>query len=273
MTAEWSRALVTGASAGVGAAFARELASRGIDLVLVARNEKALQALADELSRRHGVTAEVMPADLADPASLDLIQQRVESGPFVDLLVNNAGIGTFGAFERTDIDQEMRTVTVNSIAPMRLSYCAIRRMQAEGRGAIITVSSFDGLEPTPYHSVYGATKAFVNSLFEALHEELRRSPITITTVLPGYVRTEFTARAGLEGALDRVPNWLLLAPERVVSDALADAASGKATSVPGRVYKVPGAVLGVLPRRLGRRIFAALAPERTPGTLHRNNAR
>ncbi|MFE6923011.1 SDR family NAD(P)-dependent oxidoreductase [Nocardia sp. NPDC057663] len=259
--ARWNRALVTGASAGIGAAFARCLASQGVDLVLVARDEARLQSLAEELLVRHNVAVEVLPADLSDTQSLQVVERRLAADPFIDLLVNNAGIGTFGAFSSTDLDDEIRTIDVNVIAPLRLSRRALDRMRSEDRGSIVSVSSLDGLQPTPYHSVYGATKAFVNSFSGALHEEIRDSAITVTTVMPGYVGTEFTAHAGVEGALDGVPNWLVLSPERVATDALADAAVGKALSVPGRHYKISAAMLGVLPQRFGRKIFAALAPQ------------
>ncbi|MGV9818920.1 SDR family NAD(P)-dependent oxidoreductase [Nocardia xishanensis] len=260
--APWDRALVTGASAGIGAAFARDLAARGVDLVLVARDETRLAKLAKELTDRHEVAVEVLPADLADARSAGAVERRLGSEPFVDLLVNNAGIGTFGAFWTSDLAAEIRTVDVNVVAPLRLTRWALERMHAKGRGAIIAVSSLDALQPTPFHSVYGATKAFVNSFFEALHEEARNTPITVTTVMPGYVRTEFTATAGVDKALDRVPNRLILSPERVASEALDAAASGRTMVVPDRMYKVSAAVLGILPRRLGRRLFATLAPRR-----------
>ncbi|WP_165618314.1 SDR family NAD(P)-dependent oxidoreductase [Mycobacterium talmoniae] len=256
----WNRALVTGASAGIGTAFARQLARRGTNLVLVARDETRLKSLADDLMTSHPVDVEVLPADLSDQASLYTVERRLRDGPFIDLLVNNAGIGTFGAFSSTDIDTEMRTIAVNVVAPVRLTRSALDRMCAAGRGTIITVSSIDALQPTPYHAVYGATKAFVNSLFSALHEETRTTPITSTVVMPGYVATEFTARAGLQGALERVPGWLMLTPGQVAAEALGAAESGKTMSVPGKRYKVPAALLSVLPHRLGRRIFAAIAP-------------
>lgn len=260
--ANWNRALITGASAGIGTAFARDLAARGTNLVLVARDEKRLGQLADELTTRHGIDAEVLPADLSDPAALGAVEQRLRQDPFVDLLINNAGIGTFGAFAGTDLDNEMRTIAVNVIAPVRLARSALPRMQAARHGAILTVSSMDALQPTPYHSVYGATKAFVNSLFGSLYEESRRSPITVTTVMPGYVETEFTARAGVDDALGHVPKWMVLSPERVAAEALQATASGKAMCVPGRQYKLAAAVLALLPDRIGGRIFAGLAPQR-----------
>lgn len=258
----WHRALVTGASAGIGTALARELARRSVNLVLAARDEARLQTLADELTTRYPIAVEVLPTDISDADSLKALENRLANGPFVDLLINNAGIGTFGAFSNTDLDAEIRSVAVNVMGPLRLTRRALDRMHTEGRGVIITVSSMDALQPTPYHAVYGATKAFANSLFSALHEETRSSPITITTVMPGYVATEFTARAGLVGALDRVPEWLMLSPEQVATEALDAAASGRTMCVPGKPYKLSAAVLSVLPHRIGRRIFAALAPQR-----------
>ncbi|MFE5286023.1 SDR family NAD(P)-dependent oxidoreductase [Nocardia sp. NPDC056611] len=260
--APWKRALVTGASAGIGSAFARDLAARGVDVVLVARDKSRLEELAEELKTRHAIDVEVLPADLAEEGSLEAVERRLSAEPFVDLLVNNAGVGTFGAFTATDIAAEIQTVGVNVLAPLRLTRRAIQKMHARGSGAIIAVSSMDALQPTPYHSVYGASKAFVNSLFEAIHEEARSTPITITTVMPGYVQTEFTKTAGVDGALDRVPRPLILTPERVAAESLDGAADGRAMVVPGRMYKISAALLRVLPRSLGRRLFATLAPQR-----------
>ncbi|MEW1737912.1 SDR family oxidoreductase [Nocardia beijingensis] len=257
---EWNRALVTGASAGIGNAFARKLAASGVDLVLVARDESRLQMLADELTVQHRVAVEVLPADLADSQSVHEVEKRLRSGSFIDVLVNNAGVGTFGRFEDAELEAELRTIDVNVVAPVRLTSYALERMRAEGRGTIITMSSLDALQPTPFHLVYGASKAFINSFFEALQEENSHTRITSTTVMPGLVRTEFTERAGVVGTMDRVPQWLVLSPEQVASAALADAAAGKTLSVPGSLYKAAAPIMRVLPRHVGRRIFGAVAP-------------
>lgn len=259
----WSRALVTGASAGIGRALALDLAVRGTDLVLVARDTPRLRAVADEITRTHGREVEVLAADLASPVGRADVVQRVVTGPFVDLLVNNAGIGTYGDFADTDIDAELATIDVNLVAPVQFTRAALGRMSHERRGSVLTVSSMDGQQPTPHHVIYGASKAFVNSFTEGLHHELRGSAITVTTVLPGYVRTEFTRRAGIDGGLDHVPSWLVLSPERVAKDALDGAAAGRAFVVPGLHYKLASSALSVLPSGIGRRIFERLAPRHT----------
>jgi uncharacterized protein len=256
----WKRALVTGSSAGIGTALARDLAGRGVDLVLVARNGERLEKLAAELRGAHRVEVEVLPADLGEATSRDQVVRRLAAEPAIDLLVNNAGIGTFGVLANLDIEGELGLIEVNVVAPVVLAKAAIDRMKTAGHGSVLTISSLDGLQPTPNHASYGASKAFVNSFFEAVHQELRGSGVTVTTVMPGYVPTEFTQRAGIENALEGVPRFMILDPARVARDSVDGAAAGKAKVVPGAIYQVSAVALGATPTAIGRRIFARLAP-------------
>ncbi|MEU6832140.1 SDR family NAD(P)-dependent oxidoreductase [Nocardia beijingensis] len=259
-SAPWRRALVTGASAGIGQALVRELAARGVDLVIVARDEARLRRLADELSERHGVKVEVLAADLSDPQSRVNVEERLRTGSFIDLLVNNAGVGTFGAFATAEIDAELVQFDVNVVAPIRLTHAALCQMRRHGAGTVLTISSLDALLPVPYHAAYAATKSFVNSFFEGLSGELDDSPIVTTTVMPGYVQTEFTDRAGLVDPLRRVPKMLVLAPEQVARESLDAAAARKALYSPGRIYRLYAAVIGHLPRTVRARIAARIVP-------------
>ncbi len=200
-------ALVTGASAGIGAAFAEALAREQYDLVLVARRADRLEELAKRLRDARGVAIEVLAADLTDGAGLARVVARVEEGP-PDLLVNNAGHGSFGNFAELDIDREVGEIQLNVVALVRLTRAALPGMIRRGHGAIINVSSMAGFQPMPFNATYGATKAFVNSFTEALHEELRGTGVRVQALCPGFTRTDRVPghrRGGaLRGALLRV---------------------------------------------------------------------
>lgn len=256
----WSRALVTGASAGIGRAFATELASHGVDLVLVTRDTDRLANLARQVAAEHNVAALILKADLTDARALATVARRLADTPPIDLLVNNAGIGTFGDFAQSDLARERRILDVNVVALAELTHAALGAMTTRGSGTIINVSSLDGLQLTPHHATYGASKAFVNNFSASLHHESRGSGVTITNVMPGYVRTEFMRTAGIDGALDGVPSWMVLTPEQVAHQALNGAAAGRAVVVPGRAYRASAGVLSMLPSRVGLRIFSRLAP-------------
>ena len=251
----WGRALVTGASGGIGEALVRRLAARGCHVVLVARTEPALRHLADELAAAHGVEAEVIPADLTNEDAVAAVAARLgaEGGPPVDLLVNNAGYGTAGAFATLDPARVAGEVRLNVLAPVRLTSAAVPGMVARGRGAVLNVSSVAGLQPIPNMATYAATKAFVTSFSESLHEELRASGVTVTALLPGFTKTGFQARAGVS----RLPSWAWMDAGRVADDALAATAAGRAVCIPGVPWKALAAVTRPLPRGLVRRVMGA----------------
>jgi uncharacterized protein len=245
-------ALVTGASSGIGEQFARQLAARGHDLVLVARRADRLESLAAELPTE----AKVIASDLAsDAASLG---GRVhELGVQVDLLVNNAGFGTYGRFADLDRDGEEREIRVNVVALVRLTHAALGPMVARGHGTILNVSSVAGLQATPGNATYGATKAYVASFSEAVHEELVGTGVTLTAVLPGFTRTEFQQRAGIEGRA--LPGFAWQSVEDCAAEALAGARAGKAWVVTGRLNRIVAAAAGVAPRGIKRRVAARVS--------------
>jgi len=242
-------ALITGASSGIGAEFARQLAARGLDLIVVARDEARLEQLAVELRAAHGGTVEVMPADLVDETQRRVVERRLREG--VHLLVNNAGFGNHGDFTELDIEAEDAEVRLNVLAVVRLTHAALGPMERNGTGAVINVSSVAGLVPGLPNATYGASKAFVTAFSESLHEQLRPAGVRVMALCPGYTHTEFHARAGIDtsGSPDRM--WL--SAEQVVRDGLRDLAAGKAVSVPGAVYKAIAVVTRLAPRALTRR--------------------
>lgn len=255
MDRHWTRALVTGASSGIGEAVARQLAAAGTDLVLVARNREALDALAGELGGPAHV--EVLVADLADPAQLATVEARLADGDApVDLLVNNAGFGVEGRFADRDIDGQVGMIEVNVVALVRLAHAAARAMRAQGRGAILDVSSVAGFIVQDGSAVYGATKAFVTAFSEALAEELRGDGVTVTTVCPGLTHTDFHRRAGVDtGGL---PDALWQDADEVARVGLEAAAKGRGVVVSGLPNKAAVAVTRVLPRSAvsrGRRLI------------------
>lgn len=235
----------------------RHLAGVGVHVVAVARNADRLAALADELADAPG-EVEVLAADLADAGQLATVEARlVDGGRPVDLLVNNAGFGTYGPFAGLPIDEEEREIKVNVLAVVRLSHAALGAMSERGHGTIVNVSSVAGLQATPGNATYGATKAFVAGFSEALHEETRGSGVTVTAVLPGFTRTEFQSRAGIEGR--KIPDLAWQSAEDCAAQSLAAARAGKAFFVPGLVNKALVGVTGPIPRGIMRRVAARLA--------------
>lgn len=246
------RALVTGASAGIGRAIAEELAARGSDLVLVARDEARLADLADGLSRVHGVDVEVLPADLTVDADRRRVEQRVADGPVVDCVVNNAGLGSFGAMAGSTADAEQAAVEVNVTALTRLTQVAAMTFGARGRGAILNVSSLAGFQPNPGHATYGATKAFVTSLTEAVHEELRASGVHVTALCPGYTHTEFHERN--DWAVLGFPEAVWMDPREVARAGVDGLLHNRAIVVPGGANTAVSSLSRVLPSGVTRRV-------------------
>jgi uncharacterized protein len=216
MNYKGQRALVTGASSGIGAAFARELARRGTDLVLVARSHDKLTALADELSASFGVATEVAVADLAKPnAAIELAAELRGRGLQIDILVNNAGFGLFALLHEADDAALADMIRVNVAALVDLTRLYLPDMLERDRGAIINVASTAAFQPVPYMAVYGATKAFVLSFTEALWAETRGTGVRVTAICPGATDTAFFDVAGENAQVGRS-----MSPERVVHTAL-----------------------------------------------------
>ncbi|MEU1279786.1 SDR family oxidoreductase [Streptomyces sp. NPDC005805] len=209
-------ALITGASSGLGAEFARQWARRGADVVLVARRADRLESLRAELAAQHGVTAHTVAADLAEPGAAAALKAELDRRDIaVQTLVNNAGFGSYGPFAEEDPDEVGRMVALNCGAVAELTRAFLPGMAADGRGALVTVASTAAYQPTPGMALYGATKAFVLSFTEAVAYETRRSPLRVLALSPGPVGTEFFDVVGSEQA--KVGR--LATPEEVVTTA------------------------------------------------------
>ena len=224
---------MTGPTAGIGLEFARQLAARDHDLVLVARNEQRLEEVAAELRSTYGVTAEVLPADLGDRDQLARVEARLaDPDSPVDLLVNNAGFGLKGRFLDNSVEQEQAHLDVLVVAVMRLCHAALGPMVARGSGQIINVSSVAGFLP---RGTYSAAKAYVTRFSEWAHNEYAAQGVQVMALCPGFVRTEFHER--MEVGRDSAPKFLWMQAPELVTAALSDLEAGKAVSVPTIRYK------------------------------------
>jgi uncharacterized protein len=245
-------ALVTGSTAGIGAAFARALAAEGNDLVLVARDAARLETVATELRGRHGVEVEVLPADLTDRAASLAVEQRLaDAARPVDMLVNNAGIGGKGNLWETDLADQERMLGLNCTAVLRLTHAALRAMVPRGRGDVLVVSSMAGFAPGA-RGPYSATKAWATAFTETIAAQLAGTGVRASAVVPGFVHTEFHDRAGLD--MSRMPEWMWLSAEDVAATALRDHRAGKVLSVPGAQYKAIVVATRMVPRAATRRV-------------------
>ena len=230
------RALVTGASSGIGAAFAERLARDQYDLIVVARRRKRLEALAERLHQAHHVTVEVIVADLTQPAELHAAEMRIAEDTALELLVNNAGFGGYMPFVALDPDRAEELIRLQVVAVTRLTRAALPGMVARGHGAIINVSSrlaFSGAlsSPTmPKRATYAATKAYINTFTQILHDELAGTGVRVQALCPGVVRTEFHERMGLDPA--RIPAAIVMSPVDIVEASLAGLKLGEVICIP-----------------------------------------
>jgi len=249
-------ALVTGASSGIGRAFARELARRSLHLVLVARNQARLEALAADIEAE-GSRAEVLVADLGKPVALRSVEERFAADPPIDVFVNNAAFGVTGRFADVEVEAAETQIRVNVIAPTRLAHAAIRAMQARGRGALVNVSSGAMFFPSLLNAVYSGTKAHLGILSMTIAEELRDSGIDVVTVFPGFTRTEFQQRAGFD--VGQVPSFLWQSAEQVVGESLAALEAGRAVCIPGLQNRLALALNRLIPYSQMGRLAGVLA--------------
>lgn len=250
------RALVTGASAGIGLAIARRLAARGWALVLCARRRDRLEALAADLGSR--VPVDVIEADLARPgAASEVARQALENGP-VDLLVNNAGSGVFGSFGDHPIEGQLDMVRLNVLALVELSGLLLPAMRSRGSGAILNIASTSGFQPLAYAAVYAATKAFVVSFGEALATELRGSGVNVTTFCPGFTDTEFFAAANRVGAAFRPAGFMTMSADEVAEHAVIAMDRRRPLAFAGLRNWLSTWMVSVAPRSLVRRLAAGV---------------
>ncbi len=242
--------LVTGPTAGIGHEFARQLAGRDHDLVLVARDRERLAQVADELRTAYAVEVEVLPADLADPDQLAVVEARLaDRARPVELLVNNAGFGLKERFLDNDIETEQRQQDVLVKAVLRLTHAALGGMAERGSGGVINVSSVAAFLP---RGTYSAAKAWVNSFSEWAHNEYAPRGVTVMALCPGFVKTEFHQRLGVDRDTS-APSYLWLEADSLVREALADFDAGKAMSIPSKRYKAIVIGSRIVPRGLLQR--------------------
>lgn len=258
-------ALVTGASAGIGREFARQLGERAGSLVLVARRKERLEELRAELIARHPrLQVELQPTDLSrDEGVNELLEWAAARRPAIDLLVNNAGLGDLGAFATADPEKIGSMLQVNMVALTRLTRGLLPGMIEQKRGAILNVSSSAGFLPMPNFAVYAATKAYVTSFSEALRSEVREAGITVTALCPGPVRTEFTEVAHRESQRDASlgPALVYVSVEDVVRSALRGVERNRPLVIPGGFMKIGMALVRLAPSPL-LRLANRFAPKR-----------
>lgn len=242
-------ALITGATAGIGAAFARRLAADGYALVLVARDAQRLRATARDLDERHGVPVEALPANLTDEDGLAAVETRLaDSTAPVDLLVNNAGMSLNRDFLQASAADQERLLRLNVHAVMRLTRAALPGMVQRRQGGIINVSSVAGFGPVMPGSTYPASKAWVNNFTASIAPTVREHGVRVMAVCPGFVRTEFHARAGID--MSWAPRWIWVDADVVAAKALRHLARGRICTVVDWRYRVAVALMRVIPRRI-----------------------
>lgn len=245
------RALVTGASAGIGAEFARQLAARGCDLVLTARRAECLQALASELRAAHAIAVDVIVDDLADPAApVRIAAAATQDGRAVDVLVNNAGYGVPGRYDKVAWDVHARFMQVLVTAPLALCHLLLPSMRERGYGRIVNVASLAGLVPgTPGNTLYGPAKAFLVRVSQGLALENRACGIHVCALCPGFTHSEFHDVSQARELVSRLPRWMWMDADEVVRRGLDAVDRGRVVCVPGRVNRAIKVLADLLPDR------------------------
>jgi short-subunit dehydrogenase len=247
-----SVALITGATAGIGAAFVRDRAAAGMDLILVARDAERLDSFCADLTKEFGVRARPLAADLTTPEGLAAVSAVLTEEP-IDLLVNNAGLGLNTSFLKSDVEAEQHLLNLNVVAVMRLTHAVLPAMVQRGRGEIVNVSSVSGFAATMPGSTYPASKAWVTSFSEAVGMQVKHRGVRVMALCPGFTRTEFHQRAGI--AAGQMPAWVWLRADDVVRQGLRDLHKGKLVSVPSIRYKVVVGALKLTPRAVLHRVM------------------
>lgn len=238
-------AIITGAAGGLGACFARKLASRGYGLMLVDRREDALTALCDELTPQYRVRVEPLVVDLTDEEAVAGLATRLAATPALEMLVNNAGFGVARFFVDADVERHVDMVRVHVLAAVRLTHSVLPAMLDRNRGAVINVSSLNAWAPCAGVVSYSATKAYLTVFSQALHDELRGTGVRIQALCPGFVRTEFHDAPGMKDGFNpgQVPGFMWMTPEQVVDCALRALPRGRAVVMPGLFNRIVGRLM------------------------------
>ncbi|MDQ3977977.1 MAG: SDR family oxidoreductase [Actinomycetota bacterium] len=250
----WRTALVTGASSGIGRAFAVALAQRGADLVVIARRRSELDKLAADLIGAHGRSVEVLAADLTDPEERAKVEARLSDlDRPIDMLVNAAGFGTQGFFAELPVEREEQEILLNVVALVRLTRAALPAMVQRQQGAVVNLSSLAGDQAIPMWATYSATKAYVTTFSRAVDAELTGTGVRVHVVRPGFTRTEFHQQSGFRREMIPGPAWMTA--EEVAEGALNRLARGRGESVPGLHYRALGLASRLAPRALTREVL------------------
>ncbi|MEM7182404.1 MAG: SDR family oxidoreductase [Spirochaetota bacterium] len=249
-------AYITGASTGIGAAFAKKLAEK-YNLVIIARSEDKLKELAQSIQGDASEGVEVLVADLTKQKDIKLVQDKLTADENLGLLVNNAGFGSSGEFSELSINQELSQIQLNVVTLVRLTHAAIKNFKKRGvSGDIINVASVLAFLPTPQGATYGATKAYVKSFSEAVHEEVKPYNINVQTLCPGLTRTEFQDRAGVDK--EKMPEFLWMESEQVVEESIIALQNKHAICIPGLMNRSTAALLDFAPTELTRKLSGFL---------------
>lgn len=246
-------ALITGATSGIGNAYARHLASDGYDLLLIARRETLLEELAGELSDKHGINAETMSADLTGEEGIAKVISRIdELGP-LSMLINNAGFAVRGKFARSDVEGQVGMIMLHDVCPVRLIHAALPKMMEAERGTVINVSSIMGLLAWPGGSkTYGGSKAFLVNFSDGLYMEVAKYGIQVQVLCPGFVTTGFHKAMGED--FSPVPRFLWMTPEEVVRQSLSALKRKKTVFIPGRRYRLLIFLSRIIPKPVIRKV-------------------
>jgi short-subunit dehydrogenase len=257
------RALVTGASAGIGAEFARQLAARGCNLVLTARREDRLHALACELRQAHGVDADVIVDDLADPTAPErIVATATRDARVIDILINNAGYGVPGRYDKVDWETHARFMQVLVTSPLQLCHLLLPGMRERGYGRIVNVASLAGLVPaTPGNTLYAPAKAFLMRVSQALAMENRAQGIHVCALCPGFTHSEFHDVSHARKLVSKLPGWMWSEADDVVRQGLDAVERGRVVCVPGRINRAIKVLMDLLPDRVALRLVAHRAKD------------
>jgi len=257
------RALITGASAGIGAEFARQLAARGCDLVLTARREDRLRELATELRDAHGIDVDVVADDLTDPSAPDrIVAAATRNAHTIDILINDAGYGVPGRYDKVDWETHARFMQVLVTAPLQLCHLLLPTMRERGYGRIVNVASLAGLVPsTPGNTLYGPAKAFLMRVSQALATENRAHGIHVCALCPGFTHSEFHDVSRARKLVSKLPGWMWSDADDVVRQGLDAVERGRVVCVPGRVNRAIKVLMDVLPDRVALGLVARRAKD------------
>lgn len=238
MTDTKGKAVITGASSGIGAVYADRLADRGYDLILIARRADQLDLVAEHIRSKTGRTVETFPADLTDELDIARVETLLKSDPSITLLVNNAGLGGAGTLLQSDVDTMSSMIALNVTALMRLTYAVVPKFVVRGTGTIINIASVVAITPETLNGVYGGTKAFVLGFSQNLHKELENTGVTVQVVLPGATATDFWAISGRP--VELLPKEIVMTSEDLVDAALVGLDRGEFATIPplqdGRLF-------------------------------------